>query len=68
MQHLYIGHPERWKLKMTNNRVVVLNDPKLNQLALVNTGTINIQNEIEVLKSKPLMERVVNSLESAGRL
>ena len=34
---------------------------KLNQLAL-NTGTQNIQNEIEVLKSKPLMERVVNAL------
>lgn len=36
-------------------------DEKLNQLAL-NTGTENIQNEIEVLKSKPLMERVVNAL------
>ena len=38
-----------------------INDPKLNQLTL-NTGTTNIQNEIEVLKSKPLMERVVKAL------
>jgi capsular exopolysaccharide synthesis family protein len=37
-------------------------DEKLNQLAL-NTGTENIQNEVEVLKSKPLMERVVNALD-----
>jgi len=36
-------------------------DPRLNQLAL-NTGEQNIQNEIQVLRSKPLMERVVNSL------
>ena len=36
-------------------------DQKLNQLTL-NTGARNIQNEIEVLKSKPLMERVVNAL------
>ncbi|MFI5187689.1 MAG: GumC family protein, partial [Chitinophagales bacterium] len=36
-------------------------DPRLNQLVL-NTETQNIQNEIEVLKSKPLMERVVNAL------
>jgi len=36
-------------------------DEKLNQLAL-NTGTQNIDNEIEVLKSRPLMERVVNDL------
>jgi capsular exopolysaccharide synthesis family protein len=39
-----------------------LDDPKLNQLGLLNTGTVNIQNEIQVLKSKPLMERVVNAL------
>jgi tyrosine-protein kinase Etk/Wzc len=38
------------------------NDERLNQLAL-NSGAQNIQNEIEVLKSKPLMERVVNALE-----
>src|ERR1043165_2342181 len=38
-----------------------LDDQKLDQLAL-NTGIQNIQNEIEVLKSKPLMERVVNAL------
>ncbi len=37
-------------------------DERLNQLAL-NDGAQNIQNEIEVLKSKPLMERVVNTLE-----
>jgi len=36
-------------------------DPKLNQLFL-NQGVQNIQNEIEVLRSKPLMERVVDSL------
>ncbi|MER3463962.1 MAG: hypothetical protein C4329_05645, partial [Chitinophagaceae bacterium] len=36
-------------------------DEKLNQLFL-NEGTQNIQNEIEVLKSKPLMQRVVDSL------
>lgn len=36
-------------------------DPRFNQLML-NPGTENIQNEIEVLRSKPLMERVVNSL------
>ncbi len=39
-----------------------LNDQKLNQLTLLNPGTVNIQNEIEVLRSKPLMERVVNAL------
>lgn len=39
-----------------------LNDQKLNQLTLLNTDNVNIQNEIEVLKSKPLMERVVNGL------
>jgi tyrosine-protein kinase Etk/Wzc len=39
-----------------------LSDPKLSQLALFNTGTLNIQNEMEVLRSKPLMERVVNAL------
>jgi len=38
-----------------------LGDPRFNQLAL-NQGTQNIQNEIEVLRSKPLMERVVNAL------
>jgi tyrosine-protein kinase Etk/Wzc len=38
-----------------------LGDPKLNQLFL-NEGVQSIQNEIEVLKSKPLMERVVDSL------
>jgi tyrosine-protein kinase Etk/Wzc len=38
-----------------------MSDPRLNQLAL-NTGEQNIQNEIQVLRSKPLMERVVNSL------
>lgn len=38
-----------------------INDPRFNQLAL-NPGTENIQNEIEVLRSKPLMERVVNAL------
>ncbi|HEV8286787.1 MAG TPA: polysaccharide biosynthesis tyrosine autokinase [Chitinophagaceae bacterium] len=37
------------------------NDERLNQLAL-NSGIQNIQNEIEVLKSKPLVERVVNAL------
>jgi tyrosine-protein kinase Etk/Wzc len=36
-------------------------DPKLNQLFL-NQGVQSIQNEIEVLKSMPLMERVVDSL------
>jgi capsular exopolysaccharide synthesis family protein len=36
-------------------------DPKLNQLFL-NQGAQNIQNEIEVLRSKPLMQRVVDSL------
>ena len=36
-------------------------DERLNQLVM-NDGTQNIQNEIEVLKSKPLMERVVNTL------
>jgi capsular exopolysaccharide synthesis family protein len=36
-------------------------DPKLNQLFL-NQGAQSIQNEIEVLKSKPLMGRVVDSL------
>jgi tyrosine-protein kinase Etk/Wzc len=44
--------------KQSGNR----GDERLNQLAL-NDGTQNIQNEIEVLKSKPLMERVVNALE-----
>jgi capsular exopolysaccharide synthesis family protein len=38
-----------------------VDDPKLNQLTM-NTGTGNIQNEIQVLRSKPLMERVVNAL------
>ncbi len=38
------------------------NDERLNQLAL-SSGIQNIQNEIEVLKSKPLMERVVNALD-----
>jgi capsular exopolysaccharide synthesis family protein len=38
-----------------------MTDPRLNQLAF-NTGEQNIQNEIQVLRSKPLMERVVNSL------
>jgi len=38
-----------------------VSDEKLDQLAL-NTGIQNIQNEIEVLKSKTLMERVVNAL------
>jgi uncharacterized protein involved in exopolysaccharide biosynthesis len=37
------------------------NDQRLNQLTL-NTGARNIQNEIEVLRSKPLMERVVKAL------
>lgn len=37
-------------------------DTKLNQLFL-NDGVQNIQNEIEVLKSKPLMQRVVDSLQ-----
>ena len=37
-------------------------DEKLNQLFL-NEGAQNIQNEIEVLKSRPLMRRVVDSLE-----
>lgn len=36
-------------------------DERLNQLVM-NDRTQNIQNEIEVLKSKPLMERVVNAL------
>jgi capsular exopolysaccharide synthesis family protein len=36
-------------------------DERLNQLVM-NEGVQNIQNEIEVLKSKPLMERVVNVL------
>lgn len=36
-------------------------DQKLNQLAL-NSGIDNLQNEIEVLRSKPLMERVVDAL------
>lgn len=36
-------------------------DQKLNQLFL-NEGTQNIQNEIEVIKSRPLMQRVVDSL------
>ena len=36
-------------------------DQRLNQLTL-NTGARNIQNEIEVLRSKPLMERVVKAL------
>jgi capsular exopolysaccharide synthesis family protein len=38
-----------------------MGDPRFNQLALTQ-GTQNIQNEIEVLRSKPLMERVVNAL------
>jgi uncharacterized protein involved in exopolysaccharide biosynthesis len=38
-----------------------MGDPRFNQLAF-NPGTDNIQNEIEVLRSKPLMERVVNAL------
>jgi tyrosine-protein kinase Etk/Wzc len=37
-------------------------DERLKQLAM-NNGAQNIQNEIEVLKSRPLMERVVNDLE-----
>ena len=37
-------------------------DTKLNQLFL-NDGVQNIQNEIEVLKSKPLMQRVVDTLQ-----
>jgi capsular exopolysaccharide synthesis family protein len=36
-------------------------DPKLNQL-FMNNGIENIQNEIEVLRSRPLMQRVVDSL------
>ena len=38
-----------------------MGDPRFNQLAF-NPGTDNIQNEIEVLRSKPLMDRVVNAL------
>ena len=38
-----------------------MGDPRFNQLAF-NPGTENIQNEIEVLRSKPLMDRVVNAL------
>ena len=38
-----------------------MGDPRFNQLTF-NPGTENIQNEIEVLRSKPLMDRVVNAL------
>jgi tyrosine-protein kinase Etk/Wzc len=48
-------------LRIKNEKQTASDDEKLNQLAL-NTGTQNIQNEIEVLKSQPLMERVVNAL------
>lgn len=44
--------------KQASNR----GDERLNQL-FMNDGTQNIQNEIEVLKSRPLMERVVDSLD-----
>jgi tyrosine-protein kinase Etk/Wzc len=37
-------------------------DAKLNQL-FGNNGTDNIQNEIEVLRSRPLMQRVVDSMQ-----
>ena len=49
-------------LQIKNDKQAGGNDEKLNQLAL-NTGTQNIQNEIEVIKSKPLMERVVRALD-----
>ena len=52
-------------LEITDNRqsndAGAGDDPRLNQLML-NNQTENIQNEIEVLRSKPLMERVVNAL------
>jgi len=49
-------------LQIKNEKQNSGSDEKLNQLAL-NTGTQNIDNEIEVLKSRPLMERVVKALD-----
>jgi len=49
------------KNNQQGNSNQAVGDPKLNQLFL-NQGAQSIQNEIEVLKSKPLMGRVVDSL------
>src|SRR5678816_2849190 len=49
-------------LRIKNDKQSGGGDQKLDQLAL-NTGIQNIQNEIEVLKSKPLMRHVVEALD-----